>query len=165
MEATGYAGRTSRIASFGAPNSKRAAVVALVVVGVAGATLAWSPWHHSPPVASRAAPSASSVSGFAVTGEVVQEGGEVTQARPLSAVPLVVTGTTAAGVYVTRHLATNAAGRFGLGLAPGRYTVTAILAPTGTVAEHPRARALEPYANVVVRAGHPINLRLVNSVF
>ena len=45
--------------------------------------------------------------------------------HPVPSVPLLVTGMTAGGVHLVRHLATGIHGRFALKLPPGTYTVTA----------------------------------------
>lgn len=130
------------------------AVVALALLAAVG----WSAWRHSagrPPVV--AAPTA-------VSGVVEIEGGPPpppgqSDVHPISS-PLVVTGETAAGARLVRHLSADSHGRFAVKLPPGIYTVTALIFGSTT-----RSLASQPHAKVTVKRGHPVRVRIVSQIF
>jgi hypothetical protein len=132
---------------------RRAQVVgATVVVFVVGllAILGWSQWHHSTSGVSAGAGGSAPVSGV-----VSWEGGP---AVPVGSPPrvvkhalLVVSGTTLAGLNITRHATTNGLGRFQLRLPPGRYVITARVFGS-------------PHSTIVVKRGQPIQLHIVEQV-
>jgi hypothetical protein len=143
------------VARLGAPTARRVTVVALAVVAVAlVAFFGWSEWGHS-----GATPATNTAS---VSGVVVREGGPVLQPPggvPQGYAPLVVTGTTTAGIRLVRHLSTDGHGRFALKLPPGVYTVTARIFGPPT-----RALASEPHAKVTVRRGQPVHVHITGYV-
>jgi hypothetical protein len=132
----------------------RRLVVAVVVLALL-AVVAWSEWNSTSIAPTTNVP--------AVSGVVVQEGGPPplpgqSDIRPLRSMPLVVTGTTAAGTGFWRHVSTDSHGRFALKVPPGIYTITAEI-------HSPNPTGFLPHAKVTVIRGHPVHVRITSYVF
>jgi hypothetical protein len=128
---------------------KRKALAATIVVALAGG-IAWFGWRSSVP-ASHLAGGANVV---AITGDVLVEGGPVTEVgenrldlHTMRSVPVLVTGTTGSGRRVVRRFSADRQGHFNLRLPPGRYTFTAVLYQGGIPLTQ------EPHATVHIRPG------------
>jgi hypothetical protein len=93
-----------------------------------------------------------------VSGTVVTEGGPSmrdssggSDIRPMGNAQIRVTGTTAAGSKITRHLIADSGGRFQVALPPGDYTISAFMFPVA-----PR----QPHRHVVVRRGQSVTIQI-----
>jgi hypothetical protein len=121
-----------------------AVAIALVIV-------VWS--HGWPELGAAPAPPIARPS---LTGVVGVEGGPTSSKHPgfhpLARVPIRIAGTTAGGEHRTRQLTADHNGRFRLNLPPGRYHLTAIF---------PGWRG---HAQVTVKPGHPVQIRLTEWV-
>ncbi len=101
----------------------------------------------------------------AISGQVVIEGGPPTStgstnaARPLPHVHILISGTTANGATIVRHLTTNTRGRFAAALPNGTYTVTAITYGPAT-----RALSTQPHKTVTTTDQKPITVKLISYV-
>jgi hypothetical protein len=161
MATAEHAGRATSVpavdALLSAANKRSVAVAALVIVIVAVlAIFGWSEWRHT------TGTPAVSTAPAAVSGVVVYEGGpppppgsNQSDIHPVPSAPLVVKGTTAAGIRLLRHLSTDSHGRFTLNLPPGVYTVTAVIFGPAS-----RSLATQPHAKVIVRRGHPVRIQI-----
>jgi hypothetical protein len=101
----------------------------------------------------------------ALSGVVVIEGGPPpvfgsppVGARPYPHVPVLVTGTTAAGVHVVRRLVADGHGRFALKLRPGKYIVAANWARHAPL-------AVKPQTTVTIMPGLPVRTRVVTHTY
>jgi hypothetical protein len=90
-----------------------------------------------------------------VTGVVLLQGGppRTSGQHPIKDAALAVTGTTSAGGRVHRYFSAGSRGRFAVKLAPGVYTVTAVISGAATMAG-------QPHKSITVRSGQPVHLRI-----
>jgi hypothetical protein len=125
------------------------ATAACVVVLAAGAALIASP--------GRAIPTHAAATQHSIEGLVQIKGGPPVgppyrEFRAFSRAPVLVTGITAAGAALVRHVTANTSGRFALDLPPGHYFVT--------LATYGGPQSARPEARVDVAGGSSAYVRL-----
>jgi hypothetical protein len=133
-----------------------AAAIAIGAVAIFG----WSHWHGGSGTATTVIrPTAISGAVVIVGGPPPPPGSGVTDAaRPDPHAHIVVTGTTAAGVRVSRQLTADMSGHFALKLAPGVYTVATVIDPGAPLARQPQAK-------ITVKRGHPVRARITVNAY